>query len=71
MKIEMVRMMSEKQHDDLVSQLKVTNILLAKIYGALVSTNPILSYVDQDHLQKEIKVINKIIDVFCGDVLDE
>lgn len=63
--------MSEKQYDDLVIQWKVTNIFLAKIYGALVSANPNLRYVDQDHLQKEIEVINKIIDVFCGDVLDE
>ena len=62
-------MMSE--HEDLMVQWKVTNILLAKIYGALLSANPNLQYVDQDHLQKEIEVINKIIDVFCGDVLDE
>ena len=63
--------MSEKQHDDLVIQWKITNILLAKIYGALVSANPNLRYVDQDSLQKEVEVINKIINVFCGDVLDE
>ena len=63
--------MSEKQYDDLVIQWKVTNIFLAKIYGAMVSANPNLRYVDPDHLQKEIEVINKIIDVFCGDVLDE
>lgn len=62
-------MMSE--HEDLIVQWKVTNILLAKIYGALVSANPNLRYVDQEDLQKEIEVINKIIDVFCGDVLDE
>ena len=59
------------EHEDLVIQWKVTNILLAKIYGTLVSANPNLRYVDPDHLQKEIEVINKIIDVFCGDVLDE
>lgn len=64
-------MMSEKQHDDLVIQWKITNIFLAKIYGALLSANPNLKYVDQDHLQKEIEVMNKIIDVFCGDILDE
>ena len=63
--------MSEKQHDDLVIQLKITNIFLAKIYGALISTNPNLKYVDQDYLQKEVEVINKIINVFCGDVLDD
>lgn len=63
--------MNENQNSDLVVQWKVTNILLAKIYGTLVSTNPNLKYVDPDHLQKEIDVINKIIDVFCGDVLDE
>ena len=40
------------EHDDLVIQWKVTNILLAKIYGALVSANPNLRYVDQDSLQK-------------------
>ena len=57
--------------DELLTQWKITNILLAKIYGALVSANPNLIYVDQDHLQKEIEVINKIIDVFCGDVLDD
>lgn len=62
-------MMSE--HEDLMAQWKITNILLAKIYGTLVSNNPNLRYVDPDHLQKEIEVINKIIDVFCGDVLDE
>ena len=59
------------EYEDLVIQWKVTNILLAKIYGALVSANPNLRYVDQDCLQKEVEVINKIIDVFCGDVLDE
>ena len=63
--------MSEKQHDDLVIQLKVTNILLAKIYGALVSANPNLRYIYPDSLQKEVEVINKIINVFCGDVLNE
>ena len=57
--------------EDLLSQWKVTNILLAKIYGTLVSTNPNLRYVDPDYLQKEVEVINKIINVFCGDVLDE
>lgn len=66
-----VIVMNKKQYDDLVVQWKVTNILLAKIYGTLISANPNLQYVDQDHLQKEIEVINKIIDVFCGDVLDE
>ena len=64
-------MMSEKQHDDLVIQWKITNIFLARIYGALVSANPNLKYVDQDSLQKEVEVIDNIIDVFCGDVLDE
>ena len=59
------------EHEDLMVQWKITNIFLAKIYGALVATNPNLRYVDQDHLQKEIEVMNKIIDVFCGDVLDE
>ena len=62
-------MMSE--HEDLMVQWKITNIFLAKIYGALVSANPNLRYVDQDDLQKEVEVINKIINVFCGDVLDE
>ena len=52
-------MMNEKQHDDLVIQWKVTNILLAKIYGTLISANPNLQYVDQNHLQKE-EVLNKI-----------
>lgn len=59
------------EHEDLVIQWKITNILLAKIYGTLISNNPNLRYVDPDYLQKEIGVINKIIDVFCGDVLDE
>ena len=59
------------EHEDLVIQWKITNILLAKIYGTLVSANPNLRYVDQDDLQKEVEVINKIINVFCGDVLDE
>lgn len=59
------------EHEDFIVQWKVTNILLANIYGVLLSNNPNLRYVDKDHLQKEIEVINKIIDVFCGDVLDE
>ena len=59
------------EHEDLMVQWKITNIFLATIYGTLVSANPNLRYVDQDHLQKEIEVMNKIIDVFCGDVLDE
>ena len=59
------------EHEDLMVQWKVTNILLAKIYGTLISANPNLRYVDQDSLQKEVEVINKIINVFCGDVLDE
>lgn len=59
------------EHEDLVVQWEVTNIFLAKIYGALVSGNPNLRYVDPDYLKKEVEVINKIIDVFCGDVLDE
>lgn len=63
--------MNEKRYGDLVTQWKVTNILLAKIYGTLVSANPNLKYVDQEYLQKEIEVINKMINVFCGDVLDE
>lgn len=63
--------MNEKRYGDLVTQWKVTNILLAKIYGTLVSANPNLKYADQEYLQKEIEVINKMINVFCGDVLDE
>ena len=63
--------MGMSEHEDLMVQWKITNIFLAKIYGTLVSANPNLRYVDQDHLQKEIEVMNKIIDVFCGDVLDE
>lgn len=62
-------MMSE--HEDLLIQWKITNIFLARIYGALLSNNPNVQYVDQESLQTEIDVINEIIEGFCGDVLDE
>ena len=54
--------------DDLLTQWKLTNMLLAKIYGALISQNTGLDYA---LLEKEIKVINKMINVFCGDILDD
>lgn len=54
--------------DDLLTQWKLTNMLLAKIYGALISQNTGLDY---HLLEKEIKVINKMINVFCGDILDD
>ena len=59
------------ENEDFLMQWKITNIFLAKIYGTLVANNPNLPYVDQEELQKEVEVINKIINVFCGDVLDE
>ena len=62
-------MMSE--HEDLMVQWKITNIFLARIYGALLSNNPNLQYVGQDNLQTEIDVINEIIEGFCGDVLND
>ena len=57
--------------DDLLKQWKLTNMLLAKIYGTILSSNPNLKYVDQEDLKKEIDVVNKMINVFCGDILDE
>ncbi len=54
--------------DDLLTQWKLTNMLLAKIYGALISQNTGLDY---HLLEKEIKVVNKMINVFCGDILDD
>ena len=54
--------------DDLLTQWKLTNMLLAKIYGALISQNTGLDYA---LLEKEIKVINKMSDVYCGDILDD
>ena len=60
------------ENEDLLIQWKITNILLARIYGALLSYTLDLDNVYvQKEMKKEIDIINKIINVFCGDVLDE
>ncbi len=39
--------------DDLLKQWKLTNMLLAKIYGTILSSNLNLKYMDQEDLKKE------------------